>query len=466
MKREVNPKTEITRLVDSRFKVCADHILMLQPSCFGYNIETGHSNPFQNQPVNIDSVRIGLEFTAAVEQLNNYGVNVNVLQQSANCISPDAVFLNNWFSTHQNGTLIVYPMESLIRRTEVIPQFDQYFGSIGFRVNDFIDLREITQPNQFLEGTGSLVFNHSAKELYATLSSRTNKKLIELTAQRLDYKYKLINSATSPAVYHTNVMMSVGQNYIVLCDEVLVEKSFLKFLEQTTSKTIIKIDHSQMASFCGNIIELDSENGPVICLSERSLRSFKKEQLRVLEANGDICPIEISNIEHIGGGGIRCMIAENFLPQIQSSDNGMQLVSPITETEFNDYFSLRWDVLRAPWNQPKGSEIADDEVGAEHYMVYSLENELMAVGRIHAIDNNTAQFRYMAVAPKYQSSGVGSFLLSSMIQISKHQGFKNIYLDARENAVDFYLKHGFKKIDKTYLLFGEIQHYSMNKVVD
>ena len=138
---------------------------------------------------------------------------------------------------------------------------------------------------------------------------------------------------------------------------------------------------------------------------------------------------------------------------------------PVTDNEFSAYFKLRWQLLRAPWNQPKGSEVDDIEEQCFHIMAVDKQNNVTGVARLQFNSTREVQIRYMAVAKEHERKGIGRLLINAIEDHANTSLCKEIVLDAREPAVGFYKKFGYKKIEKSYLLFGEIQHIRMSKTL-
>ncbi|WP_444995055.1 arginine deiminase-related protein [Aliikangiella sp. IMCC44359] len=303
-------------------------IVMVQPLDFGYNEQTSTDNEFQHKPTDISDKQIQLsalnEFNQMRQRLEDKGIEVIVLKKSHTQITlPDAVFPNNWFSTRQDGKLFIYPMKTLNRQAEVqIDELSQSLEEHGYLIKQTIDLRENTQPNEILEGTGSLVFHHQTGQAFAALSERCSKKLLLSFCQKYGYQSHMFNTASQQGIpiYHTNVAMSCGKHFVVIAKNIInqteTNRNVIKTLKDTFDD-LIPISNEQMSqSFCGNIIQLQNTLGqPLIVMSESALKGFTHSQKKCLEKHGELIGCHIPTIEHIGGGSARCMIAENFLPQ-------------------------------------------------------------------------------------------------------------------------------------------------------
>jgi hypothetical protein len=302
---------------------------MVRPHSFGFNPETAASNSFQQtserpgQEIQATAVS---EFDRMVQTLEDAGVNVMVFEDTELPIKPDAVFPNNWVSSHADGTVCLYPMESANRRAErrldIVESLSQDFN---FFVREIIDFSSSEAHGLFLEGTGSMVLDRTNRVAYAAQSSRTHMDLLAEFGQKADYDlciFEAIDSA-GDAIYHTNVMMSIGDKFVVVCADSIGEPStreaVLTRLE-ATGRDVIEISVPQLAQFAGNIIEVEAAPGSsLIVMSRTAHRAMTAEQLERLGRCGRVLPVQIDTIEQIGGGSVRCMIAEVFLPHADVS---------------------------------------------------------------------------------------------------------------------------------------------------
>ena len=294
-------------------------ILMIRPANFGFNAETADSNRFQNQSKQGQETiqqKVLIEFDIFVKTLKANGVTVEVIEDTPSPIKPDALFPNNWLSLHIDGTISLYPMATPNRQAEVrldiIEQLKQTYW-----VNQVIDLRR--NATNFLEGTGSIVFDHLNQIAFACRSIRTDEKLLNLICEQLNYKdilFDAVDLAGKP-IYHTNVMMAIGTQFVVICSESIrdtQQKEAVLSQLKNTRPILIEIDFSQMNQFAGNVLEVkNSNNETLIVLSQTAFNSFTPQQIEQLQSVGKLIPINIDTIETIGGGSARCMMAENFL---------------------------------------------------------------------------------------------------------------------------------------------------------
>jgi hypothetical protein len=302
-----------------------EHVVMVRPVDFGFNEQTGLDNDFQTRPSKNNAEQVTtqalIEFERCVNTLQDKGVEVEVLEKSTNQSKvPDAVFPNNWFSTRCNGDLIIYPMKTANRQAEIqVELLSEQLISSGFKINKLIDLRQQFGQQQPLEGTGSLIFHHPSQQLFAAISERCLANPLTRFAEEFEYQLTAFKTATSKGkpVYHTNVLMSCGENFSVVTESVILpsdRKITLDTLSNTVDDIIIISEQQMAENFCGNILQLSNKNNdPVIVMSHSAYRGFTAHQKKILERHGEFAIFEIPTIETIGGGSARCMIAENFL---------------------------------------------------------------------------------------------------------------------------------------------------------
>lgn len=300
----------------------ASAVLLVRPAAFGFNAEAAQSNVFAHAPSDADVQRKALaEFDGLAELLTDAGVEVLLLDDSPEPAKPDAVFPNNWFTTHADGTMVVYPMASASRRIERrAPDVRNLVEQAGFDVRRTIDLSGSEEDGRFLEGTGSLVLDRSRRRAFASLSPRTDADLVAEFDLQLGYS-TFVFEARDPGgrpIYHTNVLMSLGTSFAVLCPEAVApeHRNSLAGQVEDSGRTIVEMSFAQLRRFGCNLIELRSDKGdPVIPLSTTAINSLRPEQLRLLEGFGELIDVPIPTIEAVGGGSVRCMIAEIHLPR-------------------------------------------------------------------------------------------------------------------------------------------------------
>ena len=306
---------------------------MVRPYDFGFNPETALDNEFQHPtelPPEEVIAQAQAEFDAMVKHLQNHQIEILVLDLEMPQNTPDALFPNNWFSTAPDGSLTIYPMKTENRRREVkLAELLRLLKSSDYEVSDIHDLRpeSVDWPDEsILEGTGSLVFHHDKRLAFAAISERCQRTALQSFCERFDYEMVAFDTKTlnGSAIYHTNVVMSIGERISVICTEVIPESQRATVIEQLKccSEEVIEITESQMAEhFCGNILQVrNTEGKPVFIMSASTHAGFTPEQKRILESYGQLLACDISLIESIGGGSARCMLAENFLKHMKRLD--------------------------------------------------------------------------------------------------------------------------------------------------
>jgi hypothetical protein len=297
-------------------------LLMIRPLFFGFNDQTASSNSFQSDQAadKNDIQREALkEFDRMAELLLSHNISLKVFDDNHAGIKPDALFPNNWISLHPDGTVVLYPMlaenRRLERRNDIIEQLKK-----DFQISSTIDLSSEEKNGNFLEGTGSIIYDHVNKNMFACLSPRTNEELLKRFAKRIGYNVVSFHAVNekSIAVYHTNVMMSLGKEFAVVCLDSIRSDAEQEIILETlnnSSHKIIAISHAQMNQFAGNIFEVKcGENESVVLMSKRAFNSMLPGQLRTIEKFAEILQIEIPTIEAYGGGSVRCMVAGIYLP--------------------------------------------------------------------------------------------------------------------------------------------------------
>jgi hypothetical protein len=297
---------------------------MVRPASFGWNPETAASNRFQSSAPAQENLqpRALAEFDALAQALAAAGIEAHVFDDRVEPRCPDAVFPNNWISTHADGTVVLYPMlapnRRLERRSEIIAELERRGG---FHARRVLDLAGRELAGRFLEGTGSVVFDHVARVAYACRSPRSDVGVLRELCEELGYAPHAFDAAgpDGTPVYHTNVMLSVGSRYALVAAEALATPDRGATLERlsATGRRLVTIDFPQMSGFAGNLLELRSCSArAVLAISERGLGSLAPGQREALEDSvDDIVAVPVPTIEQAGGGSLRCMLAEVFLPR-------------------------------------------------------------------------------------------------------------------------------------------------------
>jgi len=293
------------------------HILLIRPVLFGYNTQTAASNSFQISEGNTNAAEIQnnalLEFNQLTEKLKKNGVQLSIFEDTVQPHTPDSIFPNNWISFHENNTLVLYPMlaenRRAERRTDIVKHFQNTYSTI-------IDLSDFEKQSVYLEGTGSIIFDYDNQLAYASISPRTDKKLFELICAQLNFQaftFKAIDSHKND-IYHTNVLMCIGNTFAVLCADCILDENEKKQLVQkleNSNHEIIYISYEQMNSFAGNMYQLfNDKNESLILMSEQAFLSLNSEQVNKLKKHGELIHSPLYTIEKYGGGSARCMIAD------------------------------------------------------------------------------------------------------------------------------------------------------------
>ena len=305
------------------------HLLMIRPSHFGFNPQTAESNQFQRPATHSAaelSVQAAKEFDAVVTALDQAGVQVFVVADVPYGGTPDAVFPNNWISTHSDGTVVLYPIAAANRRAERRPDILERLAlEGGFQVRRVIDLSGLEQSGMPLEGTGSLVLDRLHGIAFAARSGRTHADALAEFARLTGYRVVAFNASVGAGqpVYHTNVMMSLGRQLAVLCSDSigdLAERRAVCTELAASNRQMLILTASQVQEFAANCLEVDAPGGPLLVLSETARRSLRPAQRRVLERHTALLPVDVTTIEHVGGGSVRCMLAEIYLPRSAQLD--------------------------------------------------------------------------------------------------------------------------------------------------
>jgi hypothetical protein len=308
----------------------ASSVLMIRPTRFQSNPQTADSNAFQTAPdaSPAEQQRSALtEFESLVSVLRGAGIEVHVFDDTLEPHTPDSVFPNNWVSFHADGTVVLYPMEAENRRCERRPDvIERLDAELGFQVRQVVDLSHHEDAGHFLEGTGSMVLDRVNRVAYACLSSRTHLDVLGDFAQRMDYDVVAFEALDRHGVpiYHTNVLMAIGEKLAVICDAAIARDdqraAVLERLE-STGHELVSLDFDQLESFAGNMLELRAADGvPVIAMSQRAWDSLSAEQQARMGANGRVVTAAIDDIEDSAGGSVRCMLAEIHLPRATAAD--------------------------------------------------------------------------------------------------------------------------------------------------
>ncbi|MEP6548497.1 MAG: arginine deiminase-related protein [Gammaproteobacteria bacterium] len=300
-------------------------VLMVRPASFGFNTQTAASNAFQQLPGFLGAGEtqglVQSEFDALAQALQRAGIEVLVAQDTLLPVKPDAIFPNNWVSFHHDGTVALYPMLAPNRRWERREDIlEQVVREGRLHVSRTVDLTHREAEGKFLEGTGSMVLDRAHRVAYASLSPRTDLDVLGEFAQLLDYELVTFETCDGGArpVYHTNVAMAIGTRFAVVCGEAIAQPQHREAVLskiRASGHDILDISMRQMQDFAANMLELAPSGRHIIALSTTAWRSLHSAQRRLLESHAEVIPVAIPTIERIGGGGVRCMLAELHLPK-------------------------------------------------------------------------------------------------------------------------------------------------------
>ena len=303
-------------------------ILMVRPTSFRSNEQTAVNNHYQKKVTDISPEILKSqalqEFDDFVLKLSNIGVNVLVYDPEDGLDTPDSHFPNNWISFHQNGTIGLFPMFATNRRLERRDDVLDYLESEGFMINHIRDYTSAEKEHLFLEGTGSLLLDRVNRKAYCALSERADEELLIEFCEDFEYSpiifvaNQTVNGKRT-AIYHTNVMMCLGERFAVIClssiDDNKERKQVIKSLK-ADGKEIIDISEKQVNNFAGNMLEVKGANDRrYLVMSSAAHKSLTKKQIAQLEEHVTILSANLDTIEACGGGSARCMMAEIFLPR-------------------------------------------------------------------------------------------------------------------------------------------------------
>ena len=299
-----------------------DTVLMIEPAAFGFNAETAQNNYFQVNSENAETQNRALqEFNNFVEKLRSKGINVITVKDTLEPHTPDSIFPNNWISMHQDGTVVLYPMCAVNRRWERRNDILEILKR-NFSVKEIIDFSAPENDGKFLEGTGSMIFDHDNKLAYGSVSLRLDEQLFREFCEKFGFEpvvfhsYQTANNERLP-IYHTNVMMCVADQFVVIClDCIDDETERVKVVNAivNSGKEIIEIFENQMQQFAGNMLQVENSDGKkFLVMSQSAYQSLTQEQISNIEKYSEIIYSDLETIETNGGGSARCMLAEVFL---------------------------------------------------------------------------------------------------------------------------------------------------------
>ena len=300
-----------------------DTVLMIEPVAFGFNEQTAVNNYFQVQQEGNVQDKALKEFNDFVEKLRAKDINVITIQDTLEPKTPDSIFPNNWVSFHADGKVVLYPMfaenRRLERRDDIINQIKEQF-----EVTEVIDYSGAEKDNLFLEGTGSMIFDHDNKLAYGSVSLRLDEGLFRKFCSDFGFQPVVFHSYQTAGeerlpIYHTNVMMCVADQFVVICLDCIDDESERNNVIETiknSGKELIEISEDQMQNFAGNMLQVQNKSGEkFLVMSQSAYKSLNRDQVSAIEKYCEIIYSDLEVIETNGGGSARCMLAEIFLPK-------------------------------------------------------------------------------------------------------------------------------------------------------
>ena len=309
-------------------KQTTNSILMIRPVAFRMNEQTAVNNYYQKvldglSPETVNA-KAQQEFDTFVNKLRKVGVNVIVVEDTLEPNTPDSIFPNNWISFHENGDVVLYPMFAENRRLERREDVLDNLEEAGFLINEIMDYTSAEEDDVFLEGTGSIVLDRANGKAYCALSPRADEELFIEFCEDFEFTpvifeaFQTVNGERKH-IYHTNVIMCVGETFAVICADCIDDKKERKMVLDSLrgdDKEIILISEEQVNNFAGNMLEVKGKNDKrFLVISESAYKSLTKKQVTQLEAHVEIIHSSLDTIEACGGGSARCMMAEIFLPK-------------------------------------------------------------------------------------------------------------------------------------------------------
>lgn len=309
-------------------KQTTNSILMIRPVAFRMNEQTAVNNYYQKVLDGLSAETVNAkaqaEFDAFVAKLRKVGVNVIVVEDTLEPNTPDSIFPNNWISFHENGDVVLYPMFAENRRAERREDILDILEDNGFVIKEIMDYTLAEEDNVFLEGTGSLLLDRENGKAYCALSPRADEELMIEFCEDFEFTpvifeaFQTVNGERKQ-IYHTNVMLTLGDTFAVICADCIDDKKERKMVLDSLrgdDKEIILITEDQVNNFAGNMLEVKGKNEErFLVMSESAYKSLTKKQIAQLEAHVEIIHSSLDTIEACGGGSARCMMAEIFLPK-------------------------------------------------------------------------------------------------------------------------------------------------------
>jgi len=304
-----------------------DTILMIRPVAFRMNEQTAVNNYFQEE-IDLENAKVNekaqQEFDAFVEKLRNVGVNVIVEDDKLELDTPDSIFPNNWVTFHENGDIALYPLFAKNRRKERREDVIERIEKEGFKIKNVVDYTDAENEGFYLESTGSLILDRVNQKAYCALSPRADEQLLIEFCEDFEFTPVIFTANQTvdgkrAAIYHTNVMMCLAENFSVICldtiDDAKEKKNVVQHLKDD-GKEIIAITEAQMHNFAGNMLQVRGANDEkYLVMSAAAHKSLTEDQVSAIEKHCEILSTDLTTIETCGGGSARCMMAEIFLPK-------------------------------------------------------------------------------------------------------------------------------------------------------
>ncbi len=302
-----------------------DTVLMIEPVAFGYNAQTAENNYFQvNSESSSTQEKALQEFNSFVEKLRSKDIRVITVKDTLEPHTPDSVFPNNWVSFGADGKVFLYPMFAPNRRDERRSEILEEVKNAGFHISEIEDITHFEEQGKFLEGTGSIIFDHDYKIAYGSVSLRLDEELFKKFCHEIGYEPVVFHSYQTAGterlpIYHTNVMMCVADRFVVICLDCIddeMEREKVQEVIKSTNKELIEITEEQLQQFAGNMLQVRNEEGKTfLVMSKTAFNSLNKDQIERIENYSEILYSDLNTIETNGGGSARCMLAEVFLPK-------------------------------------------------------------------------------------------------------------------------------------------------------
>ncbi|MCG7281994.1 arginine deiminase-related protein [Chryseobacterium taklimakanense] len=302
-----------------------DTVLMIEPVAFGYNAQTAENNYFQVNSENSETQEKALqEFKNFVEKLRSKGITVITVKDTLEPHKPDSIFPNNWVSFGSDGKAFLYPMFAPNRRDERRPEILEAVENAGYDIKQIEDISNSENEGKYLEGTGSMIFDHTNKIAYGSVSLRLDEGLFRKFCAENGYEPVVFHSYQNAGeerlpIYHTNVMMCVADRFVVICLDCIddeIEREKVQEVIKSSGKQLIEISEDQLQNFAGNMLQVHNSDGKTfLVMSQTAYHSLTAEQIAQIEKYSEIIYADLNTIEVNGGGSARCMLAEVFLPK-------------------------------------------------------------------------------------------------------------------------------------------------------